>query len=64
MKGAAKNNPDAEPNLGNTVPEELATNQEAAVIPWGCGEFKVALRWICPPANQVTKEAADQPTKK
>jgi len=64
MKGAASNLTDTTPNLGNTVPDEIATNQEAAVIPWGVGEFKASLRWICPPANQVTKESTTQPTKK
>lgn len=64
VKGAVANNPDKEPNLGNTVPEEVSTNQEAAVIPWGCGEFKAAVRWLCQPANQTTKESTTQAGKK
>lgn len=65
MKGAPKNLPDPQLDPGNVQDEELATNQEAIVIPWVCGERKIALRWISPAYNQFTIEAPmERPGKK
>ncbi len=52
-------------DTANVQPEDMATNQEATVVPWLCGEQKVALRWISPAYNQFTREApAERPGKK
>src|ERR1041385_353848 len=53
--------PEPDPNLGNVDSGDLASNEQAVVVPWGCGEFKVALKWLSPVYNQFTREAsADQ----
>ena len=65
MKGAPANIPDTGLDPANVQDEELSTNQEATVIPWVCGESKLALRWISPPYNQFTIEAPmERPGKK
>jgi hypothetical protein len=57
--------PDPDPNLGNVDSGQLSSNQQAVAVPWGCGEFKVALKWISPVYNQFTREApAERPGKK
>lgn len=65
MKGGVKNQPDPEQDTANIDPEEMSTNQEGIVVPWGCGEFIVSLRWVSPVYNQFTKEAPiERPGKK
>ena len=65
MKGGIKNLPDPELNMGNMDPEDYSTTQAASVLPWFCGERKIALRWISPVHNQFTKEAPEErPGKK
>lgn len=65
MKGGSIKPTDPSLDTGNTAPDEVATNQEAAVLPWGVGETKVAVRWISPVYNQFTREApAERPGKK
>jgi len=65
MKGTSIKPIDPDLENGNTAPDEVATNQEAAVLPWLAGEQKVAVRWISPVYNQFTKEApAERPGKK
>lgn len=64
-KSAKPNLPSDDPDPANLSEEELSTNEAATVVPWGCGEFKVALRWISPPYNQFTREAPEErPAKK
>lgn len=67
MKGGARTTPAPDPEIdaANVQPEGMATNQEATVVPWLCGEQKVALRWISPAYNQFTAEApVERPGKK
>lgn len=66
MKGTKQTpTPDPAIETANIQPEDMATNQEATVVPWLCGEQKVALRWISPAYNQFTKEAPiERPGKK
>lgn len=49
--------PDAEPDPGNLSDDELSTNQQVVVVPVFCGEAKFALKWLCDPFNQFTKDA-------
>lgn len=65
MKGAPKNLPDPEIDPANVQDEEWSTNQEGIVVPWVCGEQKLALRWVSPAMNQFTIEApVERPGKK
>lgn len=65
MKGGGTNLPDPDLNMANSEAEEYSTNQEASVVPWFCGEQKIALRWVSPVYNQFTKEApVERPGKK
>lgn len=44
--------------------EDIATHQETIPVPFICGTGLVALRWIGPATNMVTKQAEDEPAKK
>lgn len=64
-KSAKPNLPADDPDPANIGEADLSTNEAGTVVPWGCGEFKVALRWISPAYNQFTREAPDErPGKK
>lgn len=64
MKGGA-NLPAEEPQVANLDPEELASNQEATPVPWGCGDFKVPAKWITGILEQEAREAPmERPGKK
>ena len=57
--------PDSEPDPANVSDDELASNQQVVVVPLFCGEAKFALKWLCDPFNQFTKDApAKRPGKK
>ena len=65
MGKGTRNVPEPDPDMGNLNEDELSTNQEATVLPWGCGEFKVAVHWLSPVYNQFTREApVERPGKK
>ncbi len=49
--------PDTETELGNLDPGELSTNQQTIVVPVFAGEAKFALKWLCDPFKQFTKDA-------
>lgn len=64
MKGGG-NLPDPNQSVGNLESDEVSTNQQAVPLPLHAGEAKFALRWLCEPFNQFTKEApAERPGKK
>jgi hypothetical protein len=45
--------------------EDVATSQEGIPIPWHGGTRRVAVRWITPALDMLTKEAPDErPGKK
>jgi hypothetical protein len=52
--------PDLEPDLLPVEDEEVSTHQEAVPVPYLAGTQKIALRWISPALNMVTKQAPDQ----
>jgi len=61
----AKNTISPAPVTANIGADELATNQQATVIPYLAGTNKVALRWIMPAINQFTRPApVSRPGKK
>lgn len=65
MKGGSNIKPDAALQQGNLDGEDMSTNQESTVLPWCCGEVKVAVHWISPIYDQFTKEApTERPGKK
>lgn len=62
-KSLTKPDPEADP--ANVDAEELATNQEATVIPFVAGEVRVAARWVSPVYGLTPKERpSDIPGKK
>src|SRR5689334_21636484 len=48
MTPHAPNIPSPKPDLANLSEEEVASNQEAKVVPWFAGSRKVAVTWISP----------------
>lgn len=57
--------PDSEADLGNLSEDELSSNQQAVVVPVFAGEAKFALKWLCDPVAQFTRDApAERPGKK
>lgn len=65
MKGGSTNIPDQPQDQANMDDTDLSTNQEGIVLPWFCGEQKIAVHWISPVYNQTTKEApTERPGKK
>lgn len=60
MKGSTPQLPDPNIDRADTEPEEFSTNQEGSVLPWLCGEQKMALRWVSPIYNQFTAESGDK----
>lgn len=57
--------PDTNPDPGNIDDGDLSTNQQVVVVPVFAGEAKFALKWLCDPMNQFTKDApAERPGKK
>ena len=61
MSKGATDLPDATADLGAVDEADLSSNQEAVVIPFFCGEAKFAVKWLCYPFKQFTKDA---PTKR
>lgn len=56
---------DADNDLASLDEDDLATNQEAVVVPLAMGEVKLSLHWISPPYDQTTKVApSERPGKK
>lgn len=65
MSFGGNKKPAQELDTGNVQSENVATNQQATVIPMVFGTNKVALRWISPALNQFTRPAPTQrPGKK
>lgn len=57
--------PEATADVGNLESDEVSSNQQAVVVPLFAGEAKFALKWLCDPFNQFTREApAERPGKK
>jgi hypothetical protein len=44
--------------------EELSTHQETVPVPYVAGTQLIALRWISPALDMVTKQAAQEYSKK
>ena len=63
MKGG--NIPDSTPDTGNVDADEVSTNEDGTTVPIFAGEGLFAVRWICEPFGQFTREApAERPGKK
>lgn len=63
MKNAAPNKPQPVPDPANLDQSELVSTQEVTVVPWFCGERKIALTWISSIANQFLRDAPSQGKK-
>lgn len=48
--------PEGDPDLGNLADDEMSTNEQVIVVPVFCGEAKFALKWLCDPFKQFTKD--------
>lgn len=57
MKGGQPKTKEEKPDPANLDASELASNQEAKVIPWFCGTRKIACTWISQVHNQYHKNA-------
>jgi hypothetical protein len=56
MKGAPANKPQPQPDPANLSQAELASNEQATVVPWFCGERKFAVNWVTPIYNMYSKD--------
>lgn len=57
-KGINQNLSDKENNLANIEPDDLASNEEAVVLPWLAGEAKLPAKWISPVYRQFTRKVS------
>jgi len=55
---------DEENRLANLEPDELATNEEATVLPWLAGEAKLPARWMSPVYKPFTRKVKVPGAKK
>ena len=64
MKDQKPNKPQPNPDYANLDESELASNQEATVVPFIAGQRRGAVTWVSPVYNMFTKDADTQPGKK
>ncbi len=57
MKDAGGNRREPDPDPANLSQAELVSNQEGTVVPWFAGERKLAVTWISPVYDLVSRDA-------
>jgi len=55
MKGAQAQSQPLQPDPANLSQAELASNQQTTAVPWVCGERKIAVTWVSPIYDLVSK---------
>jgi hypothetical protein len=56
VKGGNPNKPPPQPDPANLSQAELASNEQATVVPWFCGERTFAVTWVTPIYNIFSKD--------
>lgn len=57
MKDQNPNKPSLQPDIANLTESELVSNQDAAAVPWFCGERLLKLNWVTPTYNVFSQDA-------